>query len=203
MVSKLLVAVATIFAFSKPGSGQELGLGKAIITGVEYAGSGCPEGSVTVGGAGSAGFAVGFSAFNVAIGPKTNATVIREDCTVTIGITYPAGLQFAPASFNSSGFFELEKGFSGQLSTTYYFSGGNTQSGHEARWTGPSNDTYLLTDPYPEHLAYSPCGSTSAYLIIRSSIRLRRDDSFARNVAGVFALTDSTVNYVYWKRCLV
>ena len=78
---------------------------------------------------------------------------------------------------------------------------GTTQSGREARFTGPSNDTYLLTDPNPEYLAYSPCGLTSAYLIVRSSIRLRRDDSFARNVAGVFALTDGTVNYVYWKRC--
>ena len=69
-------------------------------------------------------FGLAYSAFNVTIGPRTNATVTRQDCTVTLGITYPAGLQFAPASFNASGFFELEKGFSGQLSTTYYFSGG-------------------------------------------------------------------------------
>ncbi|PVH77140.1 hypothetical protein DL98DRAFT_573922 [Cadophora sp. DSE1049] len=201
MVSKVLLISAGICTLAKLVFSQELGLGKAIITGVEYAGSGCPEGSVAIGGAGSTGFGINYSAFNVTIGPKTNATVTRQDCTVTLGITYPPGLQFAPASFNSSGFFELEKGFSGQLSTTYYFSGGTTQSGHEARFTGPSNDTYLLTDPNPEYLAYSPCGSTSAYLIIRSSIRLRRDDSFARNVAGVFALTDGTVNYVYWKQC--
>lgn len=34
-------------------------------------------------------FAVDFSAFNVTIGPKTNATVTRQDLTVTLRITYP------------------------------------------------------------------------------------------------------------------
>tara|TARA_R110002060_G_scaffold41612_2_gene53173 strand:- start:393 stop:587 length:195 start_codon:yes stop_codon:yes gene_type:complete len=57
-VSKILVIYVWTCLLTRLASSQELGLGKATITDFEYAGSGCPEGSVTVGGAGSTGYEV-------------------------------------------------------------------------------------------------------------------------------------------------
>lgn len=48
--SFLFTVMVVALDFVSSGSGQELGLGKAAITGLEYAGTGCPEGSVSVAG---------------------------------------------------------------------------------------------------------------------------------------------------------
>lgn len=98
------------------------------IRGVTYGGTGCPQGSVgTQISSDRTIVTLIFDSYVASIGPGVAITESRKNCQLNVDIKYPGGFQYSVLSADYRGYASLQKGVSGSLKSTYYFSGQSAQ----------------------------------------------------------------------------
>ncbi|KAI4683683.1 uncharacterized protein J4E88_004860 [Alternaria novae-zelandiae] len=144
-----------------------------------------------------------FDAYIASIGPGIAVTEQRKNCQLNVDIEYPGGFQYSILSADYRGYSAIQKGVSGTLKSTYYFSGDTAQTSTEYKFDGPTNGDYLKHDEADStSVVWAPCG-TNGMLNINSQVRLTSSNASATGLLT----TDSTdlkftqVVYVQWQKC--
>jgi hypothetical protein len=109
--------------FSDEPSGHDVS-----ITGVAFAGSGCPAGSV----AGQLAtdlttLTLLYDSFVSQAGPGIQASEYRKNCQLNVKLEYPQGWQFSVFKADYRGYAQVPEGDTGTVKSTYYFSGDSKQ----------------------------------------------------------------------------
>lgn len=109
--------------FSDEPSGHDVS-----ITGVAFAGSGCPAGSV----AGQLAtdlttLTLLYDSFVSQAGPGIKASEYRKNCQLNVKLQYPQGWQFSVFKADYRGYAQVPEGDTGTVKSTYYFSGDSKQ----------------------------------------------------------------------------
>lgn len=205
---KWLAALIPVVAAAPALPGVELGdappPGQVKIRGVTYGGTGCPQGSMSSQiSADRSTVTLIFDQYIASIGPGVAVTDNRKNCQLNVDIEYPGGFQYSILSADYRGYAAIDKGITGTLKSTYYFSGSQEQSSTEYSFVGPVNGDYLKHDEADStSVVWSPCGTTGM-LNINSQVRLTGSSSSAKGLLT----TDSTdlkftqVVYVQWQKC--
>jgi len=68
-----------------------------------------------------------FDAYIASIGPGISVTEQRKNCQLNVALDYPGGFQYSVMSADYRGFSAIDKGITGTLKSTYYFSGQTAQ----------------------------------------------------------------------------
>ncbi|CAN9178358.1 hypothetical protein GT037_007292 [Alternaria burnsii] len=178
--------------------------GQVKIRGVSYGGTGCPQGTMSSQiNADRTIMTLIFDSYIASIGPGIPVTEQRKNCQLNVDIQYPGGFQYSILSADYRGYSAIQKGVSGTLKSTYYFSGQTEQTSTEYKFDGPTNGDYLKHDEADStSVVWAPCG-TNGMLNINSQVRLTTTNSSATGLLT----TDSTdlkftqVVYVQWQKC--
>lgn len=98
------------------------------IRGVSYGGTGCPQGTMSSQiNSDRTVMTLIFDAYIASIGPGIAVTEQRKNCQLNVDIEYPGGFQYSILSADYRGYSAIQKGVSGTLKSTYYFSGDTAQ----------------------------------------------------------------------------
>lgn len=150
----------------------------------------------------------------------------RKNCLINVELLYPGGFQYSIAQTNYRGYAAIDKGVTGTLKSTYYFSGqtqqvsnpqtnllgeGNMsdsiQASAEVKFVGPISGDYVKSDNIENtSTVWSPCGASGA-LNINSQVRLEKNTTPNPNNPKGLLTTDSTdlkftqVVSVQWQKC--
>lgn len=178
--------------------------GSVTIQGVTYGGTGCPQGTLSAQLSDDRTLVtLIFDTYIASIGPTVAVTENRKNCQININIKYPGGFQYSVLSADYRGYAAIQKGVSGTLKSTYYFSGQTAQSSTQYDFVGPVTGDYLKHDEaISTSTIWSPCGA-NGLLNINSQVRLTATNASA---SGLLT-TDSTdlkftqVAYVKWQKC--
>ncbi|KAK4214625.1 hypothetical protein QBC37DRAFT_440073 [Rhypophila decipiens] len=174
------------------------------ITGIAFAGSGCPAGSVS-GQLSSDLTAITllYASFVAQAGKGLSASDYRKNCQLNVKLKYPQGWQFSIFKADYRGYAQIPKGDTGTCKATYYFTGDSKQISSTLVLKGPFDDNYLKTDQFGvESTVWSPCG-VEGLLNINSEVRLSPADS-TRNALLTVDSTDlkfTQVHYLQWQKC--
>ncbi|KAF2822677.1 hypothetical protein CC86DRAFT_385600 [Ophiobolus disseminans] len=205
---KWLLALAPLAAALPALPGQELGeappAGQVKIRGVSYGGTGCPQGTMSSQISNDRSIVtLIFDSYIASIGPGVPVTEQRKNCQLNVDLEYPGGFQYSILSADYRGYSSIQKGVTGTLKSTYYFSGQTAQSSTEYKFEGPATGDYLKHDEADStSIVWSPCGA-AGMLNINSQVRLESKVSAATGLLT----TDSTdlkftqVVYVQWQKC--
>jgi hypothetical protein len=68
-----------------------------------------------------------FDAYIASIGPGVAVTEQRKNCQLNVDLLYPGGFQYSILSADYRGYSNIQKGVTGTLKSTYYFSGQTSQ----------------------------------------------------------------------------
>ncbi|KAK0708653.1 hypothetical protein B0H67DRAFT_557082 [Lasiosphaeris hirsuta] len=174
------------------------------ITGIAFAGSGCPAGSVS--GQLSTDLTtltLLYTSFVAQAGKNIAASNYRKNCQLNVKLRYPSGWQFSVFKADYRGYAQIPSGDTGVCKATYYFSGESRQISSTLTIKGPYDDNYIKTDQFGvESTVWSPCG-IEGLLNINSEVRLSPQDS---NKAALLTV-DSTdlkfkqIHYLQWQTC--
>lgn len=174
------------------------------ITGIAFAGSGCPAGSVS--GQLSTDLTtitLLYASFVAQAGKGLSASNYRKNCQLNVKLRYPSGWQFSVFKADYRGYAQIPKGDTGTCKATYYFSGDSKQITSTLTIKGPYDDNYLKTDQFGvESTVWSPCG-VEGLLNINSEIRLSPADS-SKNALLTVDSTDlkfTQIHYLQWQKC--
>jgi len=144
-----------------------------------------------------------FDSYIASIGPGISVTEQRKNCQLNVDLEYPGGFQYSILSADYRGYSSIQKGVTGTLKSTYYFSGQTAQTSTEYSFVGPVTGDYLKHDEADStSIVWSPCGA-AGMLNINSQVRLTSSNSSATGLLT----TDSTdlkftqVVYVQWQKC--
>ncbi|KAJ4364091.1 hypothetical protein N0V83_009546 [Neocucurbitaria cava] len=205
---KWLLALLPLVAAAPALPDQNLGdappAGQVTIRGVSYGGTGCPQGTMSSQiSSDRSVVTLIFDSYIASIGPGIAVTEQRKNCQLNVDLQYPGGFQYSILSADYRGYSAIQKGVSGTLKSTYYFSGQTAQTSTEYDFTGPANGDYLKHDEADStSIVWSPCGA-SGMLNINSQVRLTSTNASATGLLT----TDSTdlkftqVVYVQWQKC--
>ena len=100
------------------------------ITGLAFAGSGCPAGSVS--GQLSSDLTtitLLYASFVAQAGKGLTASDYRKNCQLNVKLKYPSGWQFSIFKADYRGYAQIPSGDTGTCKATYYFSGDSSQVG--------------------------------------------------------------------------
>ncbi|KAK1751249.1 hypothetical protein QBC47DRAFT_454635 [Echria macrotheca] len=144
------------------------------ISGVVFAGSGCPAGSLSGGfGSDPGKIVLNYTNFTAATGKGHSADDARKDCQLNVKLTYPKGWQFTVAKTTYRGYASLPAGAVGEAKSTYYFSGDTNQMTSSMAIKGPYEGDYSKTDENDlTGSVWSPCGS-EGMINIKAEVRLQ------------------------------
>ncbi|KAH3920648.1 hypothetical protein HBI56_219330 [Parastagonospora nodorum] len=205
---KWLLALAPLAAALPGLPTVELGeappAGSVTIKGVSYGGTGCPQGTMSSQISSDRTIVtLIFDSYIASTGPGISVTEQRKNCQLNVDLQYPGGFQYSILSADYRGYAAIQKGITGTLKSTYYFSGQTAQTSTEYNFVGPVNGDYLKHDEADStSIIWSPCGA-AGMLNINSQVRLTSTNSSATGLLT----TDSTdlkfsqVVYVQWQKC--
>jgi hypothetical protein len=178
--------------------------GTVRIRGVTYGGSGCPQGSVgQFLSADATTVTLIFDSYVASLGPSIAVAENRKNCQINFDLLYPGGFQYSVFTADYRGYANLDKGVTGQVKSTYYFSGSNNQASDTATFTGPLNGDYLKTDKVDQaSTVWSPCGAEGA-LNINSQIRLTASDKKSQGLLTTDSLDAkfTQILHLQWQKC--
>lgn len=171
---------------------------------INFAGTGCPAGSVAgVFASDLTAFRMYLDDFVAETGPGVPLSAKRKNCQISVDFDFPAGWSFALGSVEYRGYVGLDAGVTASQTSTYYFQGSAAQARLSTSLRGPLSANYKIKDTLAiEGLVWSPCGLSRA-LNINSQVRV---DSAGASRSGVIALDriDARIAHVYgvqWRRC--
>jgi len=205
---KWLLALVPFVAAMPPLPPQEMAdappPGSVTIKGVSYGGTGCPQGTMSSQISSDRSIVtLIFDSYIASVGPGIAVTEQRKNCQLNVDLVYPGGFQYSVLSADYRGYSAIQKGVTGTLKSTYYFSGQTAQTSTEYKFEGPVTGDYLKHDEADStSVVWSPCGA-AGMLNINSQVRLESKSSSATGLLT----TDSTdlkftqVVYVQWQKC--
>jgi hypothetical protein len=155
-------------------------------------GTGCPAGSTAVAPVeGGDAFTVTYSAFKVTGGDYKN-------CQLVVKVKVPAGYTYAIYSVDNRGYALLDKGASGKLQMTSYFTG-NAWTLNATRTIQGSFDDFWQTSNSADVLHWAPCNS-DRFLNINNTVRVDGPKTSSMTMSSTDASV-STVFHLRWKAC--
>ncbi|OCL04504.1 hypothetical protein AOQ84DRAFT_116170 [Glonium stellatum] len=174
------------------------------IRGISYGGTGCPQGSLSyVISDDRTTVTLIFDSYVASIGPSISVTESRKNCQLNVDITYPGGFQYSVFSADYRGYAAIDKGVTGVLKSTYYFSGQTAQSSTEYDFVGPIDGDYLKHDTATStSVIWSPCGA-EGMLNVNSQVRLTSTNSSSSGLLTTDSIDAkfTQVVYVNWQTC--
>ncbi|KAF1990235.1 hypothetical protein K402DRAFT_224745 [Aulographum hederae CBS 113979] len=171
---------------------------------VNYGGTGCPSGTVDYNIAADAStVTIIFDSYVASVGPDVAVSEQRKNCLLHFDLLYPGGYQFSVFEADYRGYASIESGVTGEIKSTYYFSGQSAQQSSTTQFIGPWAGDYVKNDKASqESLVWSPCGS-EGLLNINSQVRLQQRDKKASGL-----LTTDTIDAKFvqelaitWRKC--
>lgn len=174
------------------------------ITGIAFAGSGCPAGSVSGQLASDlTTITLLYTSFVAQAGRNIPASDYRKNCQLNVKLKYPQGWQFSVFKADYRGYALIPEGDTGTCRATYYFSGESRQIQSTLTIRGPFDDNYVKTDEFGvESTVWSPCG-LEGLLNINSEVRISPADSTRSALLTVDStdLSFKQVHYLQWQAC--
>jgi hypothetical protein len=158
------------------------------IKSIQYAGTGCPAGTV----AGNVSpdlkaFTLLFDGYVAEAGPGVSLAASRKNCQLSISFTCPAGYQFALVDVDTRGFYSLDPFVTATQKTSFYFQGSAVTPSVERVVTGSADGDYQARDTFPAaQRVWGACGASSRALNINTQVRV--DNSRARNNRGIITV---------------
>ncbi|KAF2404089.1 hypothetical protein EJ06DRAFT_469510 [Trichodelitschia bisporula] len=175
------------------------------INGVNYGGTGCPQGTVSSSlNSERTVMTLIFDVYAATIGPKAKSrSEARRYCQLNLKVQYPGGYQFSVFKVDTRGYADLEGGVTGEILTTYYFSGESKDAKTRLTINGPQHATYRKSDSLKsESMVWSPCGK-EGLINIKTEINLTsRND----NAGGLLTVDSIDAKFeqkfnLQWRSC--
>jgi hypothetical protein len=174
------------------------------ITGIAFAGSGCPAG--TVSGQLSSDLTtitLLYADFIAESGSGVSSSKQRRNCQLNVKLKYPSGWQFSVFKADYRGYANIARGDTGTCKATYYFTGDSQQISSTLTIKGPFDDNYLKTDQFGvTSTVWSPCG-LEGLLNINSEVRVSPLSTNNKNLLTVDStdLSFKQIHYLQWAKC--
>jgi hypothetical protein len=197
-----LLAFASALPQQPPSgpSGHEIEIAMPI----NYAGSGCPAGSVAPALSDDlTTLTLMYDQYIAQSGPNTMPTDARRNCQMNIKLRYPHGWQFSIFKADYRGFADLPRGATGTCKATYYFSGETRQMSSTMTINGPFSQNYLKSDSFDVRSeVWSPCGK-DGMLNINSEVRILPLTQGGPGLMTVDStdLSFTQILYLQWRHC--
>ncbi|KAF8455569.1 hypothetical protein BGX38DRAFT_1088250 [Terfezia claveryi] len=179
---------------------------KVRITGINYAGTGCPAGSVAGTLASDGSFInVAFDSYTAEVFPGSKPGEARKNCQLTFQLQYPPGWAVTVFETSYFGFVNLEKDVTARQQSTYRWASSSPTATFFSTWKGEISEDYKFTDQLEqESYVWSPCKGLPGTLVVNTQIQV--DNSKNKKGRGLIT-TDSVEGVVIqkyacsWKRC--
>jgi len=140
-------------ALHRPDGENKLIQIQVTIRGVSYGGTGCPQGSMSSQISSDRTIVtLIFDSYIASIGPGISVTEQRKNCQLNVDINYPGGFQYSVLSADYRGYSSIQKGVSGTLKSTYYFSGQTAQVRCRVKHTSKERVLTLGLDQHRVHI---------------------------------------------------
>jgi len=191
-----------------PPQGDAPPNGKVYIKGLNYAGSGCPAGSVAgTLSTDASNLNIAFDNYIASVGKGISITQSRKNCQLTIQLVYPPGWSYSVFETQYVGYVSLDKKVVATQKSQYWFAGDQKSMTFQSKWKGPFEDDYTFTDTIEKKaVVWSPCKSAPSSLLINTQIRV--DNTYNKMGEGLIS-TDFINHQVThklgcrWKKCKV
>ncbi|MFF0376636.1 DUF4360 domain-containing protein [Actinoplanes missouriensis] len=155
-------------------------------------GGGCPGTStVATSVPDETAFSVSFSEFKVTGGSY-------ENCKVDIQVIIPAGWTYSVYEVSNRGYGVLDKGASGRILMTSWFTGFPWTLKADQTFKGPYDD-FWQTDSVANAVIYAPCGA-STNLTLNTTLRVSGPTTSSMELFAQDARV-STTFLLKWKQC--
>jgi len=121
-------ALLSVLAIAASVSAQGPDPSQVYVEGIKYAGSGCPQGTMSQSiAADRQTFTLIFDKHVATIGNGVPITENRKNCQINVGLRFPKGFSFSVFSSQYRGYAQIDKGVHGQHKSTLYFAGQTQQ----------------------------------------------------------------------------
>jgi len=176
------------------------------ITGINYAGSGCPAGSVAGTLAKDGSFInVAFDKYIASVGPGIAIKESRKNCQITFQLHYPPGWSLTVFDARYEGYVKLDPKVTAKQQSTYRWAGLDPTATLYSTFAGPVNKDYTFTDSLiSSAYVWSSCKGVPGALVVNTQILV--DNS--KNSKGSGMITTDAIEgkviHIYgcsWKRC--
>lgn len=166
---------------------------------IAYAGSGCPQGSVTLFASerDSSALRVVFDDFVVMAGGGTGKTIERKNCTLAFPIPVPEGYSVAIGSTVIRGENDLPHNSSATMNVSSFFAGEAAVS-HSKRFLGPQDKNFNLTVAATDGVVWSKCGS-DVTLRMNISVYIRNNNAREEAIAQISEIPK--LFRLQWQKC--
>ncbi len=169
---------------------------------VTYAGSGCPDGSVTTTLAPDrSSFALLIDGFTAFRGPGIPLGESFKTCQVELTLALPEGWQYTIGTLDHRGSVTIPKRMKATQQATYYFAGDGKLASADTTFVGPVDKAYLLRDTLPfSSVVWSSCDEVRP-LTITTQLQLKGGTEAGRISAETI---DGTLGFVVglrWRPC--
>lgn len=143
------------------------------IRSINYAGTGCPAGSVSQNVSPDLqAFTLLFDEFVAEVGPGVSLGKGRRNCQIAVDLDFPSGWSYSVATLDYRGYVNLESGVVADQSAAYYFQGQGATARLNTPMYGPVSRDYQIRDTLGlAAQVWAPCGMQRA-LNINTQIRL-------------------------------
>jgi hypothetical protein len=174
----------------------------ATLRSIDYAGSGCPAGSVQLGIPVSGDLSLIFDgSLRAAAAPSLPFTERRKNCQLTIDLDHADGWQYAVESAALQGYAALESRTSGTAKASFYFQGQAATAVVEGTLYGPTYRSVSIFDELSGHTVWSPCNARRALnMNLQVRVHTAGEDARASMTLGGRAAPASVVA-LKWRRC--
>lgn len=206
-VSALVLGFFAALSAAAPAPADKPDPNQVTITGVSYAGTGCPAGKAAVSHSEDwQTVTILFDQYQAVIGPGTTFADHTKYCNINFQVHYPPGYQYTLYKNDYTGQANLEAGVTAKQTSSYWFAGfvGNKPK-LQSTWYGPFNDQYTFTDTL-QSTVYSPCGVTTT-LNVNTQLDLTSSKPSAQGLINTQSIDSKVItpykhSYgVTWRRC--
>lgn len=171
---------------------------------INYAGSGCPAGSISANvSPDSRALSLTMDEFVAEVGPGVPLSAGRRNCQLSIDLSYPSGWSYAVLRTQRRGYVNLEPGVTATQTSSFYFQGQSRSARLSTSFTGPTSRDYIIADTLDSSAqVWSPCSSSRA-LNVNIQTMLRATMRNARGIITLEAPIDGTLGSLalQWRRC--
>lgn len=202
---KKLVMVGSAFAMLAASSAYADAPSYVRVRSINFAGSGCPAGSVATNVSPDLqAFTLLFDNYIAEVGPGISAREKRKNCVVNVDLDFPQGWTYTVFTVDYRGFLDLERGLTATQQTSYYFQGSSSTARLASNFAGPAARDYQVRDTLGvTSLIWSPCGASRS---LNMNTEVRVDNTRNRSGSGIMTLDsiDGQLKHIYgvqWKRC--
>lgn len=203
---KKLAMVGSAFAMlTAASSAFAAGPDYVRVRSINFAGSGCPGGSVATNvSPDRQAFTLLFDQYIAEVGPGVSAREKRKNCVVNIDLDFPQGWTYTLFTVDYRGYLDLAHSMVGTQQTSYYFQGSSATARLASNISGPVARDYQIRDNLAvTSLVWSPCGASRS---LNMNTEVRIDNSRNSRGQGIMTLDsiDGQLKHIYgiqWRRC--